>query len=57
MAKVMYGNVVVGEVITNQSLTVEQALDLINFDEESFLAEQGWDAVDYNDFTLDYSAK
>ncbi|WP_167859302.1 hypothetical protein [Paenibacillus cymbidii] len=55
MAKVMYGDVVVGTVVTNQSLTVNQALELIGFDEAEFLAEQGWDDLDYNDFRLDYS--
>jgi len=54
MAKVMYGEVVVGEVMTNGSMTVEEALELIDFDEQKFLDEQGWDAVDYNEFTLEY---
>lgn len=52
--KVYYENVLVGEVITNRSLTVDEALDAIGFDEEDFLAKQGWDAIDYNDFRLDY---
>jgi len=53
--KIFYEDVLVGEVITNRSMTVNEALDSINFDEEAFLAEQGWDAIDYNDFRLDYS--
>lgn len=53
--KVFYEDVLVGEVLTNQSLTVDQALDLIGFNEEDFLQEQGWDAIDYNEFRLDYS--
>lgn len=52
--KVMYEDVLVGEVLTNRSLTVDEALELIDFDEESFLAEQGWDDIDYNDFKLVY---
>ncbi|WP_203363099.1 hypothetical protein [Bacillus sp. REN10] len=54
MAKVMYEDVVVGEVVTNQSLTVDQALELIGFDEQAFLDEQGWDDIDYNEFKLVY---
>lgn len=52
--KVMYEDVLVGEVITNRSLTVDEALELIDYNEEAFLAEQGWDAVDHNEFKLVY---
>lgn len=55
MAKVFYEDVLVGEVITNRSLTVAEALEAIGFDEAAFLAEQGFDDLDYNDFRLDYS--
>lgn len=54
MAKVFYEDIEVGEVTTNQSLTVERALELIEFDEEKFLNEQGFEAIDYNDFRLEY---
>lgn len=54
MAKVFYENIEVGEVMTNQSLTVERALELIEFDEDKFLNEQGFEALDYNDFRLEY---
>lgn len=54
MVKVMYEDVLVGEVTTNRSLTVEEALDLIGFDEQAFLDEQGWDDIDYNEFKLVY---
>lgn len=53
--KIFYEDVLVGEVVTNKSLTVSEALELVNFNEDAFLAEQGWDAIDYNDFRLDYS--
>lgn len=55
LMKIFYENVLVGEVITNRSMTVNEALESIGFDEEAFLSEQGWDAIDYNDFRLDYS--
>lgn len=52
--KVMYENILVGEVYTNRSLSVDEALELIGFDEAKFLAEQGFDGIDYNDFKLIY---
>lgn len=52
--KIMYGEVVVGEVTTNKSMTVDEALETIGFNEEEFLSEQGWDDIDYNEFTLEY---
>lgn len=52
--KVMYEDIVVGEVLTNQSLTVDQALELIGFNEQKFIEENGFDDIDYNDFKLVY---
>ena len=57
MIKVMYEDVLVGEVTTNKSLTVDEALNLIDFDEQEFLEEQGWDDIDYNEFKLVYDNK
>lgn len=54
MAKVFYEDILVGEVLTNRSLTVDEALDLIGFDEQSFIEENGFDDIDYNDFKLVY---
>lgn len=54
MATIYYEDIEIGEVTTNQSLTVERALELIGFDEEEFLKEQGFEAIDYNDFRLEY---
>lgn len=52
--KIMYEDVLVGEVLTNRSLTVHEALELIGFDEEKFISEQGWDDIDYSEFKLVY---
>lgn len=52
--KIMYEDVLVGEVLTNRSLTVHEALELIGFDEEKFIADQGWDDIDYSEFKLVY---
>lgn len=54
MAKVFYEDILVGEVLTNRSLTVEEALEVIGFDEEKFIEEQGFDDIDPNDFRLEY---
>jgi hypothetical protein len=54
MVKVMYEEILVGEVLTNRSLTVEEALELIDFNEEKFIADNGFDDIDYNDFRLVY---
>lgn len=50
--KVYYEDILVGEVVTNKSLTVNEALELIDFNEEEFIKEQGFDDIDYNDFEL-----
>ena len=52
--KIMYEEILVGEVMTNKSITVEEALKMISFGEEEFLKETGFDDIDYNDFKLVY---
>lgn len=54
--KVYYEDILVGEVITNRSMTVNEALELIDFNESEFIAANGFDDIDYNDFRLDYGA-
>ncbi|MNW53440.1 hypothetical protein D3C74_310010 [compost metagenome] len=52
--KIFYENILVGEVVTNQSMTVDAALELIGFDEDVFVEENGFDEVDYEEFRLVY---
>ena len=57
MAKVFYEDIEVGTVVTNQSLTVEEALELIGFDGEKFCEEQGFDTsegLDPLEFRMEY---
>jgi len=54
MIKIYYEDILVGEVLTNRSLTVDEALDLIGFDEQQFISDNGFDDIDYNDFRLEY---
>ena len=56
VVKVFYGEIMVGEVATNRSISVDEALKLIGFDEQAFIAEHGFDDIDYNEFTLDYDS-
>lgn len=50
--KLYYEDILVGEVTTNKSLSVEEALDAIGFNEEEFIEENGFEAIDYNDFNV-----
>lgn len=54
MVKVFYEDILVGEILTNRSLTVEEALELIDFDETKFISDNGFDDIDYNEFRLVY---
>lgn len=42
------------EVITNHSMTVQDALDICNIDMDKWAAAQGWDNYDYNALYMDY---
>ena len=57
MAKVFYEDILVGEVLTNRSLTVEEALDAIGFDEEKFIEEQGFEAIKKREGSPSYQNK
>ena len=54
MVKIYYEDILVGEVLTNRSLTVDEALELIEFDEQKFISNNGFDDINYNDFRLEY---
>ena len=54
MAKLFYEEILVGEVTTNKSLTVNETLESIGFDEQKFITEHGFDDIDYNDFKFVY---
>lgn len=54
MAKVFYEDILVGEILSNHGLTVDEALEMINFKEDEFLQTQGFEEIDYNEFTITY---
>lgn len=51
--KLFYEDILVGDVIVDgRSVEIEELLDIVGFDEESFLKEHGWDAIDYSEFKM-----
>lgn len=53
MIKLYYDDILVAELINSgRNLTVDEALELIEFNEEKFIAENGFDDIDYNDFRI-----
>lgn len=54
MAKLFYEDILIREIITNRSLSVQDVLELIGFDEQQFIEENGFEGIDYNDFRLEY---
>ena len=52
MAKLFYEEILVAEITTNKSLTVDEVLEQIEFNEQEFITEQGFDDIDYNDFKI-----
>ena len=45
-----YEEIYIGYIATNQNLTIEEGLCLIDFNEEEFLQENCFDDIDYNEF-------
>src|SRR5699024_7434435 len=54
MYKIFYENIFISDIITNKSLTIEEMLELIGFDEEAFKAKHGFEALDPADFNVRY---
>jgi len=54
MAKLFYEEILVAEITANKSLTVDEVLEQIEFDEQEFITKHGFDDIDYNDFKLIY---
>jgi len=54
MAKLNYEKILIAEITTNRIFTVDEALEQIEFNEQKFITEQGFDDIDYNDFKLKY---
>lgn len=46
---------VLGEILTNQSLSVEDVLDILEINMEEYMQQQGWDDYDPNALELEYA--
>jgi len=54
MNKIFYENIFISDIITNKSMTIEEMLELIDFDEQAFRDEHGFEALDPADFKTIY---
>lgn len=54
MAKLYYEDILVTEITTNRSLSVDEVLEQIEFNEQEFIEHHNFDDIDYNDFRLEY---
>lgn len=48
--RIYYKDILVGDLINNRSITIDEALELIGFDEKEFKQAHGFDDIDYNEF-------
>lgn len=54
MHKIFYENIFISDIITNKSLTIEEMLETVGFDEQAFKAKHGFEALDPADFNVRY---
>src|SRR5690625_3797648 len=54
MNKIFYENIFISDIITNKSLTIEEMLEAVGFDEEAFKEKHGFEALDPADFSAIY---
>lgn len=52
--KLFYEDLLLGEVITNHSMTVDEALDLLDIDMDEVAKENGWDDWDWEELRMEY---
>jgi len=54
MKRIYYGDILVGEILSNRSLSVDESLELIGFNEQEFIDENSLDDIDYGKFRIVY---
>lgn len=52
--KLYYGKILLGEVLTNHSMTVDEALELVGVDMDKYAEEHGWDDWDWEELRMEY---
>lgn len=48
-----YADTVMGRILTNHGLTIDEALNLLDIDMDKYAAEQGWEGWDYEQLSLE----
>lgn len=52
--KLFYGNMLLGEVITNHSMSIEDAIELLDINMDDVAKENGWDDWDYEELRMEW---
>lgn len=52
--KLLYDQIVLGEILTNKSMSIEDAIELLEIDMDLYAQEQGWDNWDYECLSIEY---
>lgn len=51
--KLYYDTILLGEIMTNSNMTVDEALNCLDIDMDKFAYEHGWDDWDYEELRLE----
>lgn len=51
--KLYYDTILLGEIMTNQSLTVDEALNCLGINMDAFAYKNGWDDWNWEDLRLE----
>lgn len=52
--KLYYGNTLLKEILTDHSMTVDEALEISGIDMDEYAQEQGWDDWDWEELRTEY---
>lgn len=48
--RIYYNDILVAELINNRSITIDEALEIVGFDEDKFKEDNEIENLDYNEF-------
>ena len=54
LMKLYYGDILLGEVLTNHSMAVDKALEFVGVDMDKYAKEHGWDDWDWEELRMEY---
>ena len=52
--KLFYEDILLGEVVTNHSMAVDEALDILDIDMDAVARENGWNDWDWEQLHMEY---